>query len=90
MAFSAMFNFMLLLLGLTVIIVSTSNLLNVSITINKAVWIWLADPRVFNYLIMSAYFLNIARWGYEGSIKDVCYWTSALAITATVTFLYDH
>lgn len=48
------------------------------------------DPKVFNYLIMTLYLLNALRWGYEGKIADVCYWLSALAITATVTFLYKH
>lgn len=51
---------------------------------------WLLDPKIFNYLIMTLYGLNIGRWAWEGSLKDVCYWTSALAITATVTFMYDH
>lgn len=51
---------------------------------------WLLDPKLFNYTIMILYGLNVARWAWEGSVKDVCYWLSALAITATVTFLYDH
>lgn len=48
------------------------------------------DPKVFNYVIMSMYALNAVRWAVEGKIADVCYWLSALAITATVTFLYAH
>ena len=51
---------------------------------------WLSDPKIFNYTIMVLYALNAARWAYEGKIADVCYWLSALAITATVTFLYSH
>lgn len=51
---------------------------------------WLFDPKIFNYLILTLYALNVARWGYEGKIADVCYWLSAFAITATVTFLYKH
>jgi hypothetical protein len=51
---------------------------------------WLFDPKLFNYLIMTLYGLNVARWAWEGSWKDVCYWLSALAITATITFMYDH
>lgn len=47
-------------------------------------------PKFFNYLIMVLYSLSAIRWAFEGSVKDVCYWLSALAITATVTFLYDH
>ncbi len=50
----------------------------------------LLDPKIFNYTIMVLYLLNACRWAVEGSIKDVCYWLSALAITATVTFLYNH
>jgi hypothetical protein len=51
---------------------------------------FLTDPLIFNYTIMILYFLNACRWLYEGKIADVCYWLSALAITATVTFLYKH
>jgi hypothetical protein len=50
----------------------------------------LLDPKIFNYVIMVLYALNAVRWAYEGKIADVCYWLSALAITATVTFLYGH
>lgn len=50
----------------------------------------LLDPKVFNYLIMILYFLNACRWALERKPADVCYWLSALAITATVTFLYQH
>lgn len=50
----------------------------------------LLDPKLFNYVIMGLYTLNALRWGVEGKIADVCYWASALAITATVTFLYKH
>lgn len=48
------------------------------------------DPKVFNYVIMTMYGLNVIRWGIAGKVADVCYWLSALAITATVTFLYKH
>jgi hypothetical protein len=51
---------------------------------------WLGDPKIFNYVIMALYALNAARWAYERKVADVCYWLSALAITATVTFLYKH
>lgn len=50
----------------------------------------LTDPKIFNYVIMSLYAANIARWAFAGKLADVCYWASALAITATVTFLYKH
>jgi hypothetical protein len=51
---------------------------------------FLADPKAFNYLIMVLYALNAARWAYERKLADTCYWLSALAITMTVTFLYEH
>ena len=44
---------------------------------------YLLDPKIFNYLIMSLYAVNAGRWALNGSIADVCYWLSALAITAT-------
>jgi hypothetical protein len=49
----------------------------------------LLDPRIFNFIIMALYLLNAARWLYEGKYADTCYWLSALAITATVTFGYS-
>jgi hypothetical protein len=51
---------------------------------------WLTDPKVFNDVILVLYLLNAGRWAIEGKIADVCYWLSAAAITATVTFLYQH
>ena len=50
----------------------------------------LLDPRLFNYAILTLYMLNVARWAVERKWADVCYWLSAAAITATVTFLYKH
>lgn len=50
----------------------------------------LRDPKIFNYIIMILYFLNACRWLLERKAADTCYWLSALAITATVTFLYEH
>lgn len=50
----------------------------------------LLDPKFFNYLIMALYVLNSARWLMHGNYADVAYWLSAFAITATVTFGYDH
>lgn len=50
----------------------------------------LLDPKLFNYIIMTMYGLNAGRWAIEGKVADCCYWLSALAITATVTFLYKH
>lgn len=51
---------------------------------------FLLDPKVFNYVILTLYMLNAVRWGFAHRIADVCYWLSAAAITATVTFLYNH
>lgn len=48
------------------------------------------DPKIFNYTIMVLYGLNSVRWAVYGNWADVCYWLSALAITATVTFGYEH
>lgn len=51
---------------------------------------WLADPRLFNFVIMALYALNALRWAYERKWADTCYWLSALGITLTVTFGYKH
>lgn len=50
----------------------------------------LGNPKLFNYVIMSLYLMNSAWWAWHGRWADVCYWLSALAITATVTFGYRH
>lgn len=50
----------------------------------------LKDPRIFSYVIMTLYALNIMRWAWEHKWVDVLYWVSALMITATVTFGYKH
>ncbi len=50
----------------------------------------LRDPRAFNFLIMALYVTNAARWAVNGKWADVCYWLSAFAITATVTWGYRH
>ena len=50
----------------------------------------LNDPKIFNYIIMSLYGINSIRLGFFGNWADMCYWLSALAITATVTWGYAH
>lgn len=50
----------------------------------------LGNPKLFNYVIMTLYLTNSAWWAWHGRWADVCYWLSALAITATVTFGYRH
>jgi hypothetical protein len=51
---------------------------------------YLLDPKIFNYVIMTLYVMNAGRWAFNGNWTDVCYWLSAFAITATVTFGYNH
>jgi len=48
------------------------------------------DPRLFNFIIMTLYALNCARWAFAGKWGDVAYWASACAITASVTWGYKH
>jgi hypothetical protein len=50
----------------------------------------LRDPRLFNFVIMTLYACSSLRWAISGRWADCCYWVSALAITATVTFGYKH
>lgn len=49
---------------------------------------FIKDPRLFNYLILSLYAINIVRWSFERSFFNVWYWASAFSITACVTFSY--
>ena len=48
------------------------------------------DPRLFNYVIMGLYLANAIWWAAHSKPADTCYWLSALAITATVTWGYKH
>lgn len=48
------------------------------------------NPKLFNIVIMTLYCLNAGWWAWHGKWADTCYWLSALAITATVTFGYRH
>ena len=50
---------------------------------------FLMQPKMFNYIIMSLYLAAAIRWACHGSVANTCYWLSALAITATVTFGYQ-
>ena len=45
---------------------------------------------MFNFVIMALYIVNAAWWAAHAKWADVCYWLSATAITATVTFMYQH
>jgi len=49
----------------------------------------LADPKIFNVVIMSLYAANVFRWAWHGSFVDAAYWSCALGITACVTWGYD-
>ena len=51
---------------------------------------WFFDPRIFNFVIMGLYTITAIWWALQGKWADTCYWLSALAITATVTFGYKH
>ena len=51
---------------------------------------WLFNPIVFNCLIMVLYVINAGWWGWHGKYADMSYWLSVFAITATVTFGYQH
>jgi hypothetical protein len=44
----------------------------------------------FNLVIMALYTCTACWWAYHRRWADMCYWLSALAITATVTFGYKH
>lgn len=48
----------------------------------------LLDPKIFNYVILVLYALNVARWAIHGSWADALYWSGALLITSVVTFGY--
>lgn len=49
-----------------------------------------SDPRLFNFIIMALYAGTAGWWALHGKWADTCYWLSALAITATITFGYKH
>jgi len=46
------------------------------------------DPKLFNYFIMVIYLCSSGRWAWSHKWADMCYWLSACAITATVTWGY--
>jgi hypothetical protein len=50
----------------------------------------LLDPKIFNYVILILYGLNVVRWTVAGSWTDAMYWIGAFWITAVVTFGYEH
>jgi hypothetical protein len=48
----------------------------------------LFDPFVFNRVIMFLYAVNALQFFMRRYWADGCYWVSAFAITATVTYGY--
>mgnify|MGYP001074660650 CR=1 FL=1 len=50
----------------------------------------LLDPKIFNYVILILYALNVVRWASAGSWADAMYWMGAAWITAVATFGYEH
>ncbi|MGA2660229.1 MAG: hypothetical protein ABSH34_22250 [Verrucomicrobiota bacterium] len=48
------------------------------------------DSKVLNCVILTLYALSALRWALDRKIADVCYWLSAFAITAAVTFPHKH
>jgi hypothetical protein len=49
----------------------------------------LLDPKIFNYVILILYALNVVRWAIHGSWSDAAYWIGAFWITAVVSFGYE-
>lgn len=47
----------------------------------------LLDPKIFNYIVMSLYVINMGWWGLvQGHWGQAWYWFSAAMITASVTW----
>ena len=51
---------------------------------------FLLDPRIFNFVIMGLYGLNIGRWALAGNWWSAGYWGSALALVVIITFGRTH
>lgn len=50
---------------------------------------FLADPRLFNFVIMTLYACAASRWLIAGKYTNSLYWFGALIITLAVTFGYQ-
>ncbi len=48
----------------------------------------LSDPRLINFVLLTLYAANAARWAVHGSWPDSLYWTGAFMITVAVTWGY--
>ena len=51
---------------------------------------WLLDPRIFNFVIMALYGLNILRWLVAANYWAAGYWACALGLTVIITFGRTH
>lgn len=51
---------------------------------------WLLDARLFNFVIMALYGLNIARWLFAANFWAAGYWGCALGLTVIITFGRTH
>ena len=47
---------------------------------------YLLDPRIFNFIIMSLYAVNVVNFAVRREWGHASYWFGALWITASVTF----
>lgn len=45
-----------------------------------------ADPRLFNFAIMTLYGLAVVRWSVAGKWWDAFYWLAALQLVAVITW----
>lgn len=48
------------------------------------------DPRIFNFIIMGLYGLNIVRWLFAANFWAAGYWGCALGLTVIITFGRTH
>jgi hypothetical protein len=46
----------------------------------------LTDPRIFNFILIGLYALNIGRWLIHGNPLAALYWFGAFVITIAVTW----
>lgn len=51
---------------------------------------FLLDPRIFNFVIMGLYGLNIGRWSVAGNFWAAAYWACALGLTVIISFGRTH
>lgn len=51
---------------------------------------FILDPRIFNFVIMALYGLNIGRWAFAGNFWAAGYWACALGLTVIISFGKTH